>query len=401
MKLIVADLDGTIVHNKVITNKSKETIKRLQNEGYIFTIATGRHVDTAVSVIEELNISGPVITNNGAVVLNPSTNTILSENFIDEETVEKAILLCDETNTPYILYKSQEIVGTKESCDLLEGRIGKVNKVATIVSKEELRNYHKDVVKILMIEESDQKYKFLQKSMTEIKGINVVASSFAFLDIVHEDSSKGNGLRTLCNYYGVTLNDCVTIGDQENDISMVQVAKTGIAMGNANPLLKEVANVITKSYENDGFTYAMKKFVFDDLMFELTEEFVQLADCQTIEDAIDIVKLPLMGKFITDEYVSEVVETVKKDDYFVLLDQIAFLHVNPKYGSNEVGLSVLLLKNSVQLLTKNVKVVLLLSGQDDTHHLKLLKHLSMKLKNGVDEQLRNASTKEEIINILK
>ena len=130
--------------------------------------------------------------------------------------------------------------------------------------------------------------------------------------------------------------------------------------------------------------------------------YIQFSDEQTFEDALLKCAQPMLDENIIDKsYIEEILNVMNTDGcYFVLLDGIAFAHANPEKGSNELGLSVLILDNEVNCKEYDVKVILLLSGKDHEHHLKLLKYLATNLKDNNDKLLKEAKNIQEVEAVL-
>ena len=81
-----------------------------------------------------------------------------------------------------------------------------------------------------------------------------------FADIVIADGGKDKGIEALLNHLGISKNDCMAFGDGGNDISMLEYVGIGVAMGNANPPVKERADFVTKDIDDDGIEYALRHF---------------------------------------------------------------------------------------------------------------------------------------------
>ena len=82
-----------------------------------------------------------------------------------------------------------------------------------------------------------------------------------FLEIVNAQVNKGEALRFVAEHFGVKREEVMAIGDSNNDIAMVEYAGLGVAMGNASPRVKEAADVMTKSNQEDGVAEAIKKYI--------------------------------------------------------------------------------------------------------------------------------------------
>ena len=89
----------------------------------------------------------------------------------------------------------------------------------------------------------------------------IVKSTPYFCEIGSKDAKKSKGVQFLCHMWGIKPEDVLAIGDQNNDIDLVQCGGIGVAMGNGTPELKECADFVTDTVENDGFVKAINKFV--------------------------------------------------------------------------------------------------------------------------------------------
>ena len=262
-KLVVADLDGTLMYKKKISKKTIETIKKLQDNGVHFSIATGRHPNACFEIYEELGIKGPIICNNGAMIIDPVKNKVIEQSVMSNDASELIVEVCKRMGSDFLLYTLDEIVGTKKSRDLLLETIGgKVPYDITVLELTEIPSrVHDNVVKILIIEEDETKRERLKSLLKKIGDISVVNSRVQFIDCGSKISNKGIALEKLANYYGLDMSEVIAFGDQENDLSMIQSAGFGVAMGNAISTLKVGADFITSDVRDDGFSFGVDMFV--------------------------------------------------------------------------------------------------------------------------------------------
>ncbi|MDY0210962.1 MAG: Cof-type HAD-IIB family hydrolase [Acholeplasma sp.] len=260
MKLIVADLDGTLIHKKMMTDQTKTTIALLQKSGFMFTLATGRHKDATRKLVEALNIHIPVICTNGAVIYDFDREQSIHKDIIDEAIVKAVLTVLDSYKTDYLIYTTENIVSTKKAKDKLHERIGTFDSVV-VDPNERLSFLSTGVLKILLIEENDKILDDIRHKLKDIKGIYLLQSQKSFLDIGNIEANKGRALEKLALHLGISLEEVLAIGDQENDLSMIKKAKIGVAMGNAEDILKKEASFITKPFDEEGFTYAIERFI--------------------------------------------------------------------------------------------------------------------------------------------
>ncbi len=92
---------------------------------------------------------------------------------------------------------------------------------------------------------------------------NVVPSSPVYIEFIDKKVSKGNAVRTLAEKLGIDISQVMAIGDQGNDLSMIEAAGVGVAMGNGIDDLKSIAQFVTKSNDEDGVAYAVEKFLLN------------------------------------------------------------------------------------------------------------------------------------------
>lgn len=260
MKLVIADLDGTLVHKQYVSNETLRTIKKLREQGIMFTIATGRHMVATKELVERLEVDLPVICGNGAIIYDFKNNEIIHQEVLPESILHRIIDRCFEEDLDFLMYTTKDVVATKQAAIKIHEKIGVFD--THIVEKSELKDYIKTgVFKILVIDDTIEKIKTLKQFLLDAKGISMVQSRPFFLDIGHHLSHKGRTVLKLSDLLHVDIQDVLAIGDQENDITMIKIAGLGISMGNGHVDLKKVADDITDTYDNEGFTKAMKKHV--------------------------------------------------------------------------------------------------------------------------------------------
>jgi Cof subfamily protein (haloacid dehalogenase superfamily) len=118
--------------------------------------------------------------------------------------------------------------------------------------------------KIMLIDLKDRsRLEVFQKTMLErLEGrVQILFSEQCYLEVLTKDSGKGSAIPFLLEYLGIESTDCYAVGDEENDISMIEAAHTGIAMQNAKDCVKQVANyVTTRDHNQDGVLEIIERF---------------------------------------------------------------------------------------------------------------------------------------------
>lgn len=250
--ILISDLDGTIIPaTGVISKKNLDAINELRKQGGTFTIATGRSPIQAKAFLKEMEIEGPMIANNGAVIYDCKTDENLwVKNF---DLTYKDVILDIKKQFPHIGIVA---ISGKDRYDVISSnRIVEVFATLSDAIYENTINDElpDDCCKILFaIEESDlpelSKYVLYQKYDT----VQFVLSGVDCLEMMPKGISKGFPLEKLVEIYGKKLENTIAIGDYNNDIEMIQKAGIGVAVENALDNVKAVADLVVKSCEEDG-----------------------------------------------------------------------------------------------------------------------------------------------------
>jgi hypothetical protein len=210
---------------------------------------------------EALNITLPIICTNGAMIYDFQHQTVLHQDTIDPKVAIQVLSILDQHQTHYLLYTTQSIVSTQSAKTLLESRIGVFESL--VVESTQIQSYLAlGLLKILIIEPDDVKFSQLRTLLSAIEGVYVLSSQASFIDVGNIVANKGRALKILCEKLGIPLESVLSIGDQENDLTMIQLAGIGVAMGDGEATLKQQAKFVTKSFKEDGFTHAIKTFIF-------------------------------------------------------------------------------------------------------------------------------------------
>lgn len=256
--LIAIDSDGTLRHSDgTISKKTKEVIKKVVDNGNIIVICTARPRYHTLKISNEIGSDKYLISSNGTEIYDNINKKIIYCKYLPKEECKK---IYQETkkiglrtmfvseNTEYVTMftrnDSQILLDNTNICELLEKDI----KQIMIISKE------KELVK---------KYK---SSIENKSNLCIVDSSKEdkeeiWFSIISSNSSKGNSLKILAKYLNIPIKNTIAIGNDNNDISMIDIAGIGVAVENSTDELKEHADYITTSNDNDGVANYLNKFL--------------------------------------------------------------------------------------------------------------------------------------------
>ncbi len=283
MKLIAIDMDGTLVNRQLkVTEENSETIKEAVNEGHHVVIATGRSYDEAKHTLEDADLYLPLICVNGAEIRSEGWE-ILSSIPLTVEQYEDIKKILDEEDIYFELYTSKGTFtdNREKAYEVMKDIVLTSNPEATDddVQKAALRRFRLGLVSVvgdfdrLLSDKGIEVYKFLafssdtaklQRAFQHLKGVDslaVSASADNNLEITNSEAQKGVAVKRYAELKGISLKDTMAIGDNYNDVSMLEVAGFPVAMGNAVDEVKEMAAFVTKENDESGVSYAIKKFL--------------------------------------------------------------------------------------------------------------------------------------------
>lgn len=262
-KMICLDIDGTLLNSKhEISSKVKKTINEAANKRNIPVILVSARMPKGITFLQkELEIEQPIICYSGALVLDKDNN-ILSKEIIDVFDLKEIYKLASEQNIHMSLYKDNEwYIEEMDYWAKQESEI--TNIIPTITNYRELiEAWEKEGTgpnKILCMAEPD-KIRLLKEGTKEIK-LNIYPSKPTYLEIMPSNASKTSAISVLQKKFNVKQSEIIAMGDNYNDIDMLEYAGLGVAMGNAPEEVKSHGNHVTLTNDEDGVAVALEKYV--------------------------------------------------------------------------------------------------------------------------------------------
>lgn len=263
-KLIAVDMDGTLLRkDDTISKRNKETLRKVREKGIKVVIASGRPIHGLERYLEELEFVAEdeyVMSYNGSVVQNIKTKEIIAKNMLKGRDLHRLYDLSKALRIDMHAFSAKGCITPKMNpYSELEGQMNEM-PVYEIDYEEVAAN--EDIIKVMYVgkpEEIDRVIKELPEFLYET--YNVVRSMPFFLEFLSKASGKKTGIKILAQRLGVAPHEIMCIGDAGNDVEMLQYAGLGVAMGNAFEEVKQIADYITKTNEEDGVAYAIEKFV--------------------------------------------------------------------------------------------------------------------------------------------
>lgn len=265
IKLIACDLDGTLLDsNHEVTEENEKVINELKEKDIPFVIATGRIYPSAAEFSKKLNLNTPIIACNGAVVKDPVEDKILFHYPVDTGIMLELISICKKHDIYFHIYTMDTVYAERN-----ERLIAKYNEwklkdpsrslVKTAVVKDIVPVIKENIVYKLGIYVDEEGAKEAYEEMVKVEGITSCFSLTTLVDIFNKDASKGVAVQDLGKLYGIDKKHIMALGDNENDIPMLESAGLSIAMKDAREHVKEAATEVGDSNDNSGVAKAIRK----------------------------------------------------------------------------------------------------------------------------------------------
>ena len=274
-KLVVCDIDGTLVDSKGnISNRTLKAVEKLADKGIHFTLCTGRNITKTMPIVKKLKLKEPFVCADGVIIYDPMAKKVVKGLSLDSAEARELIYIGSEYDT-YIEvsdgYKYYKYIPSKEHIKYdffnehtLKGKIKSwLSGVRYVKSVEELCKINDPLYQVIIGADMET----ARKITTEIrrKGYeNIDVRDFLweeYLFINYKGIGKAKGVKVICDYFGITMEEVMAFGDERNDLDMLEHVGMGIAMANADESVKGVAKSVTLSNNEDGVAVAIEKLI--------------------------------------------------------------------------------------------------------------------------------------------
>ncbi len=257
-KIFFTDLDGTLLTSKkTVGDKTMEALKEFTSLGNHFAISTGRALDSAKTVQRENKLNFPgsyLVCYNGSEIYDCDTKSDIYRTGVPFDLVPKIFQLAKEHGIHCHTYNDDFLITPSEDEELKYYR--RVIKTPYIVTDDICSQLPAVPCKIIGIELEDRsKIDSFKAAVENMAGdrLTLLYSNPYYLEIFNSDAGKGSAVYRLADYLGIPHENTIAAGDEENDISMIEAAGTGVAMANAVASVKKIADIITETdNNNDG-----------------------------------------------------------------------------------------------------------------------------------------------------
>ncbi|GGK29443.1 sugar phosphate phosphatase [Caldalkalibacillus thermarum] len=264
IKLLAIDVDGTLLHdNHELSERTKEAIFRIKEEGVRVVLATGRGPRSCDPLIEALQLTDPMITHNGAVIYNPVRNMAEQQVGFEAKELLPIIRYCRsrnihfDVNTAFGIYVEQ-----------LREEVVPVYKQFFVepVVVDDIGSLTDPIVKLTLTDQPHRLDQVMNEIVPQFPDLSIIRSGETFIDVIHPQATKANALRYLLQKFRISPDEVMAFGNYYNDLEMLQLAGTGVAMGNAPREVQQQADIVTQSNNEDGVALVIENMLRDKLV---------------------------------------------------------------------------------------------------------------------------------------
>lgn len=287
-KLVAIDLDGTLLNSYgEVSEQTRNALTEAKGRGVEIVLASGRPMSSTKNLAIEFGVDNYVISGNGAAVYDIKNGKIIYDRFLTREQVLKIARVCEENSFYYSVYTEDVALAKslnynilfyhKENSKKTEERRTNINIVQDI--EKYIKESEKDkFLKITVCDESKTIFNSIIKKLKEIEDIDVldveymsrkiiksgtedVPIQYYYTEITNKNANKWTAIEFLMGKLGISREEVIAIGDNINDREMVENSGLGVVMGNSNPKMKEIGNVIVADNNSEGVLEAIKRYI--------------------------------------------------------------------------------------------------------------------------------------------
>lgn len=289
IKLFVSDLDGTLLTNtKTISPENKAAIMAAQEMGCRVVLATGRGIDSTIQYAKELQMDkygGYLVVNNGQQFYDMSTKTLLTNGVISQKDAQKAFLVAKALRLQLILssahglsfYTPKELIPVRALYQVINKMLPYFGFIFQKFNISQIFNFLKSSHLRMVVHVEDvvgeyQKVGFahIGPKMQKVEPIlreklsdrmELMRVGGAWIDGSPKGITKLSGIQQVMALHHINYDEVMTVGDSQNDLTMIQAFPKGIAMGNAEEEIKLIASEITLTNSAHGVAHIITKYI--------------------------------------------------------------------------------------------------------------------------------------------
>lgn len=263
--LIALDLDGTLLTNdKKISAQNKRMINRLINQGHIVLIATGRSHRMSIMYYDELNLNTPLINSNGALIHHPRDSQWKPiHRPFNKDLAHEVIRISGQMNANNVIAKVIDSIYLDKYDENIMSFYAAGQDQDAIILGDIINNLTLDPTLMMIFPEKNTSNEIL----TTLSDFNVDSIQLRnwgpplnVLEVMRKGLNKAEALQKVAGHFNIPKERIIAFGDEGNDLEMLDYAGVGVAMNNGISELKQIANYVTDTNENDGVAKFLQNY---------------------------------------------------------------------------------------------------------------------------------------------
>lgn len=263
IKMLALDIDGTLLNSELkLSSKNKASIQKAQANGIKITLCTGRPFNGIRWLIDDLgldNTQNEVVTYNGAVIQRYSDGKISYKSTISLGHFKQINSLANEIGLGIHAMGLNNMYTFNTSIHPLTVRESYLGNLPINVINPNIGQLPEEIIK-LMVVGNPEKINHLIPELKTMFGemFSITRSEDFYLEIMAKNQDKAQALKLVLEKNDYSTEELMAIGNNENDIRMIELARVGVAVENSIPQLKKVSNYITSSNDQNGVAHAIE-----------------------------------------------------------------------------------------------------------------------------------------------
>ena len=289
--LVAVDLDGTMLNSYgMVTDNTKNVIKKVISNGTDVIIASGRPIDSIKTIAKEIGSENYFIAGNGALIYDIKNDEVIYEKFMTKEKVLEVIKICEENSISYNLYTESTIIAKSLKFNVLyyqkENLKKEESKRTNITIVDDIYSYVQNLenprfLKITVCDDNKFVFQSIIRKLRKVNNIEVldvlhmsrkmirqgtedIPIEYYYTEISLKDVDKWNAIEYLIEKLNIKKDEVIAIGDNVNDKMMIENAGLGVVMGGSTPVVTEIADFVTNSNNDEGVANCLKKFCLNE-----------------------------------------------------------------------------------------------------------------------------------------
>ncbi len=276
IKLIAFDLDDTLLtSDKQVTDHTKAALQEAADRGISLMPATGRPYFAVPEVVKDLPMVRYLLTSNGAAIWDKREKTVVYSDYVPFETACRVLDLTRGADVLTEFYSRGRSYACKEGYEKalhVWQRIPESFKKDLVRYRQpvedleaRIRSGFYPIEKLRLTFGDPMLQEKIREALMDMGGLKIVHGASYNIELNTPTGNKGHALMRFAEQIGLTMSQVMAFGDSENDLTMLEKAGTGVAMGNALPQVKAAADLITCSNDEDGVAAVIGEYVLKNI----------------------------------------------------------------------------------------------------------------------------------------